>query len=370
MSQIARDRALVFSSALIIPLFLATSVAGRNAEPQRQQQQRQPQQQQQGPQLQDHQKKELQSLIEAVRGAVTGQLTPTEKPFTFNYDYLKGTEGNTYVPFTLVFEPSKFTSRTLAMYLRVDRHSETPPAAAPPAGQNQNRNEPQAPALPPPVFEDAYFVELGDQQGKPEMRFSRAFTAPGGEYDVYVALRDSTPTPGPDAPKIAMQKEQVAVPNLWSTQLQTSTVILADAIEPLSAPLTPEQQVANPYTLGTTRIVPKATARYGKQEELSMLFLVYNPGLKGGKPDVTVEYNFYQRAADGEKYFNKTSPQEFNAQTLPPEFDVAAGHQIVAGQTIPLKLFPEGDYRLEIKVTDNTSGSAVTQNVSFTVLPA
>ena len=58
-----------------------------------------------------------------------------------------------------------------------------------------------------------------------------------------------------------------------------------------------------------------------------------------------------------------------NAQSLPPEFDVAAGHQLPGTLTVPLASFPPGDYRLEIKVTDKTSGKSVVQNVSFTVLP-
>ena len=82
---------------------------------------------------------------------------------------------------------------------------------------------------------------------------------------------------------------------------------------------------------------------------------------------MTIEYNFHQQTADGEEFFNKTNPQQFNDQTLPPGFDLTLGHQIVAGQSVPLSLFPAGDYRLEIKVTDNARSSEVIQNLTFTV---
>ena len=82
-----------------------------------------------------------------------------------------------------------------------------------------------------------------------------------------------------------------------------------------------------------------------------------------------MEYSFVQKTEGGEKYFNKTNPQLYNAETLPPAFDMAAGHQIVAGQSVPLASFPEGDYRLEIKVTDKIAGKSVLQTVSFTVTP-
>ena len=151
-------------------------------------------------------------------------------------------------------------------------------------------------------------------------------------------------------------KRRVSVPNLWTEQLETSTVLIAEMIEPLAAPLSPEEQIQNPYTLGTTRIMPKFDRSFGKQEDLNLLMLVYNPRLTGGMPNVTVEYNFHTQTDAGEEFFNNTNPQEFNAQTLPPGFSVEAGHQIVAGQSVPLSLFPAGDYRLEITIKDNEGG--------------
>jgi hypothetical protein len=100
--------------------------------------------------------------------------------------------------------------------------------------------------------------------------------------------------------------------------------------------------------------------------------LIYNPKVdSANKPDVVVEYNFYQKpAGQAEKFFNKTSPQNLNAQTLPPNFDFAAGHQLQTGQAVPLASFPEGDYRLEIKVTDKIANKTLTRDVNFTVSPS
>ena len=58
---------------------------------------------------------------------------------------------------------------------------------------------------------------------------------------------------------------------------------------------------------------------------------------------------------------------DLNASTLPPQFDVAAGHQLTGGQDIPLASFPEGDYRLEIKITDTLASKTLTREVNFTV---
>jgi hypothetical protein len=85
------------------------------------------------------------------------------------------------------------------------------------------------------------------------------------------------------------------------------------------------------------------------------------------KPDVQVEYNFHRKTPEGEKYFNKTAPQEISAKTLPEAFDTAAGHPLPGSIVIPLASFPPGEYRLEIKVTDKPSGKTLTRDVPFTV---
>jgi hypothetical protein len=171
------------------------------------------------------------------------------------------------------------------------------------------------------------------------------------------------------APRTGVLKQAVTVPNFWTDELMLSSVILSSKAEQLTAPLPEAEAAANPYVFGQTKIIPSYDKKFTKKDELSILFLVYNtaPDKTTNKPDVTVDYNFYQKTKDGEKFFNKTNPQQFNAQTLPPQFDVTAGHQLVGGLSVPLTSFPEGDYRLEIKVTDKAGNKSKTENVPFTI---
>jgi hypothetical protein len=165
-------------------------------------------------------------------------------------------------------------------------------------------------------------------------------------------------------------RRDLSVPNFNTPELTTSSVILASSVEPIAQQLNPAEQEANPYVFGPMRIMPVRDGRFAKSSELNVIFWIYGAGsAPDGKPNVTVEYNFHQRLAGGEKYFNKTAPQDLNAQTLPPEFSVAAGHQLPGSLAVGLGPFPVGDYRLEIKVTDKVTNKVVTQNVNFTVLP-
>ena len=312
----------------------------------------------QAPERTEAQQREIVSLATIVGAALQGQIVPTEGPFAWANDYLKSTEQTTFIPFTLSIEQAKLSTPSVAMYIFVVEAGAT---ATPPDADGET------PVLPTPTFEDAYHVDLGAPTPTGTYEIRRGFWAPAGRYDVYVALSESGVPDGTEA-RTMMLKEAVDVPDMWGRRLTTSSIIQASRIEPLQAPPPDDQQLANPYTLGTMRIVPKSGTSYSTGEELSIVFLVYNAGLTpSGLPDVEIDYTFNTRAAAGVEYFNRTNPQVFNEQTLPPGFDLAAGHQLVAGQAIPLSLFPAADYQLEITVTDKTNGASLTRTVDFSV---
>jgi hypothetical protein len=330
------------------------------------------------------QTQDIQTLLKMVADASAGQSVPSDFQVTWQNHYLKARDQRTFVPFTITIEPGKLSSPAIAMYVRaVKRGGEAPaPGQTPPKDQKDQKDLKKGSDF---AFEDVHFIDLkanpaeaakgaaaGSPAASPAYRFSRALSVPPGEYDVWVAIKERTPANDKDKnatpPKATVFKQTLTAPDFWSDDLLTSSIIVADKVEPLTAP-TPESELGNrPYTFGMTQIVPALVNRFSKKDSLSLLFLVYNTALDANKkPDVVVEYNFNRKVEGGEKFFNATVPQKFNADTLPAQFDVAAGHQLVAGQEIPLASFPEGDYRLEIKVTDKVSSKTLTHNVNFTV---
>ena len=142
---------------------------------------------------------------------------------------------------------------------------------------------------------------------------------PAGDYDVYLVAKEPTPEKAPKnapPPKMSAIKQTVNVPDFWNSELATSSVIVAQRIDPLPAPLTPQQQADRPYALGMMEIVPTFETKFTKKAELSTFMLIYNPKVdSANKPDVSVEYNFYQKLAGApEKFFNKTNPQNLNGR--------------------------------------------------------
>ncbi|MFO7692524.1 MAG: hypothetical protein R6V57_05520 [Vicinamibacterales bacterium] len=317
---------------------------------------------------------DLQSVVSAMNAAMEGE-TLADFTMTFRNDALKAQEGKTYVPFTITFDQAQAPAgKALTMFTRVVNKALV--AAAPPADAKKGKGDKSKNLHPEYVYQDASFINLTPPASATEpYQISRAFAVPAGEYDVYVALIERLPVDAKDREKTRVKagvmKQTITVPNYWSDELTTSTIIVADKVEPLSAPLTQREQIEHPYTLGSTQIVPSLTNTFSKKHEISVVFLIYNPVLGADKkPDVSVDYSFYQKVASettGEKFFNKTNPQVFSAKTLPPQFDPAMGHQLVAGQSLPLGSFAEGEWRLEIKVTDKLSGKSITHNVKFVV---
>ena len=315
---------------------------------------------------------ELQTLVDVVGAALDGELVQHEDPFTFKSDFLKGTDGVTYVPFTVTLGPEFLSESSLAMYVYVTPHVDEQSVAPEPPDESKDDGR-LGLGLPTAVFEDAFFIDVSAAKGEDgPIVLRRAFTAVGGRYDVYVAIRDSMGEVDSgsvaQAPPVLMVKSEVEVPDLWNGQLQTSSVIVAEVVEPLEQPLTPEEQSASPYSLGTTRIVPRQDSNFAKTDELSLVMLIYNPTQTANQtPNLTIEYDFHTQSDAGEKFFNRTNSQEFNDETLPPGFDMSAGHQLVAGQSIPLAGFPEGAFRLQITVTDNAAGTSLVRDVNFNV---
>jgi len=307
--------------------------------------------------LDKDQRQDAEAAVKLVDAVMTGQAPAAAQAFTIGWsnDFLKAQDGRIYIPFTISIDAAALTTRTVTFYLRVISRTPAPPTA---------EGEKKTPA--PYAFEDVWFPKLAAPAPGQPFRFSRAFAVPAGDYDVYVAVRER-PRDKKATPKASILKQPTTVPDFWNGELATSSVIVAEGVEQLTKALTPEEQAERPYTIGAMQLTPAADLDFTTNEELSVVFLVYNPALTDKKPDIQVEYKFHQKTPDGEKYFNRTPPTVLNADTLGAGFDLDLGYQLVAGQSVPLLSFPPGDYRLEIEVLDKLAEKTLTRDVFFTV---
>ena len=94
MTQMSRRQSAFAACWTVAALICAAPAAGQEAP-------------QQPRALADWERLELQALVQVVDAARTGQIELAEDPFELSPNYLKGTDGNTYVPFTLTIDPAR-----------------------------------------------------------------------------------------------------------------------------------------------------------------------------------------------------------------------------------------------------------------------
>jgi len=344
------------------------------------------------PGLDKAQLQEAQAVTRLIDAVEAGQSAPVDVPISFEgFHCFKATSGKTYVPFTVNIDGTGLASPAVTVMLRVvKKGAATPPSPKTPAGlqtgspgdrqgkdmsdlrdvtadvRTRAQADKEKSNLPPATFEDLYFVDLRPTQPGSPAKFSRAFQAEAGEYDVYLGVKERNPA-DKNKPKMAVSKQTVSVPDYWTKEFSTSSLVVAEKVGTAAAVLNADQQRENPYTIGTLQLVPKVGTKFAKTEELAVYFQIYNPALdSAGKPDVVIEGIFYQKNANGEKKIFNTDPSAMNASTLPAQFDIQK-NPLPGGGAWALTSFPVGDFRVEFKITDKVSGQILTRSLAFSV---
>jgi hypothetical protein len=177
---------------------------------------------------------------------------------------------------------------------------------------------------------------------------------PPGDYQLAMDLRRGSTT--------SRGTSRLQVPDLSGSRLVASPVVLGESATTVGG--------EGGFQFGSTRIVPAIVNRFAQGERLHLAFRVFGwrPDAER-KPDLTVEYVFYQRIGDHHRFFNKTKPQELNPKTLPQGFDGRSG-VVTTGLALPLDAFPAGDFQVTIRVHDKRSRTSTEQRATFVVAPA
>jgi hypothetical protein len=306
-------------------------------------------------------RRESEALVALADDAVAGRRVPTDFTLEWHNDFFKAQPG-TFVPFTVSFDPPRLSARLALLYVRVER-------------QGTGGRGPYA-------YETIFPVRVTPEGGRP-VRLTRGFAVPPGRYRVVVVLRES-----PDEPTAARRAgvllRALEAPDFWTGELATSTVMLAERLERLSAPVPPDQLDEDPYAVGSNRIHLAGSRSFGRKSELIVVFLIYNLSVGPNEQfDAQVDYHLYRKIAvgkgppdrpgdhpparPGERYVTRTNPQRFNPSMMGGQFDPTTGAPMLAGQGILLAEFEPGEYRLGITVTDLLSRRTLLQDVTFTV---
>jgi hypothetical protein len=341
------------------------------------------------------QRRESVDLVRIVDSVAGGELPGGDAWLSLDAHFLRAPDGRTYVPFTLKVQEAPEGFETIGLYVRVMR-AEAPSESArvdiptgtnagdfpasvperqfvrpgtPTAGENAavlaatSAYLQRSPQRFP--FEDLHFGALGPAGREIDLRLiRRAMVVPAGEYDLFVAIRESGGRKSSESrTRAAVLKQRLVVPDFSKPDLQMSSILLADRIEPLARPLSQTEQAERPFALGSVEIEPARDTVLQPSESLSVIFFVYNPATNAsGTPDLKVDYQFYRTGAV-ETLFIATQPQVFEKDPLPP----GRNRVQVVDAAIPMARFAPGTYRLSIHVTDRLADTALARDLYFTV---
>jgi len=176
-----------------------------------------------------------------------------------------------------------------------------------------------------------------------------------GLYRLDVVMKDV------NGDKTGIFSRSYTVPDFGDEKLTSSTLILADQMEPVPA----REIGTGNFVIGTNKVRPKVQpsdgkpASFTKKEKVSFWLQVYNLGLdqKTNKPSATVEYQVVNTATNQHVLdFTETTAQMGNV-----------GEQVTLGRSLPLGQIDPGVYQVTIKVNDQISKQTISPTAKFAV---
>ena len=202
------------------------------------------------------------------------------------------------------------------------------------------------------TFEDTVTVAVPEALFEDSLdRFSiyqKVLPLSPGLYKIDLVLKDI------NSSNVGTVNQALQVPRFSDEQLTTSSLILADLIEPLP----PRQVGSAPFVLGNLKVRPSVNQEFFQNQELKYWIQVYNLQIDENtlKPSATVETLITRDGEQVRKIVEDTAELSGAAQ------------QMTLQKTLALTDFEPGEYSLQVRITDNLAGEITSQSSKFVVL--
>ena len=211
------------------------------------------------------------------------------------------------------------------------------------------------------TFEDTVQVdvpaELLPRTAENASVYWKALPLRPGRYKLNIAIKDV------NGDRKGLWSRSIIVPDFSDDKLSTSTLILADQMEPV-----PTKAIGTgSFVIGTMKVRPRvapadgkpATFKRDKDQKVNFWMQVYNLGVdeKTHKPSATFEYDITNLAT------NKQIVQKVESTDTMGN----VGDQVTLQKSIVAANLQPGTYKIEIKVNDNISKQTVDPSAVFAV---
>jgi GWxTD domain-containing protein len=275
-----------------------------------------------------------------LEGAVTSKITFNILPMKVRADFFPVTENSVLTNVTLQFENKdlQFQNKeglqraVVNIYARITTMTRRPVN----------------------VFEDTVTVdtppEFLAQTSKRKSMYQKTIPLAPGTYRLNVVAKDVV------GGNMNNYELALSVPRIDPEKLSSSTLILADILEPV-----PTRSIGTgQFVLGAMKVRPRLGETFKRDEKLGIYLKVYNFGADEGshKPAGQVSYELVKNGSN-QKIFEFTE----DVATMPN----ASTSQVTIEKLLALKGYEPGQYTIKLKITDKNRNQTLTSQAQFTI---
>jgi GWxTD domain-containing protein len=209
------------------------------------------------------------------------------------------------------------------------------------------------------TFEDTVVAdvpaELLPREVENSKIYSKAVPLRPGRYRLDLVVKDV------NGDRMGTWSRSIIVPDFSDDKLASSSLILADDVEPV-----PSRSVGTGmFVIGTTKVRPRVAPSDGKPmsfkrgQKVNFWMQVYNLSLdeKTHKPSATFEYDIVNAATNKEVVHAVDSSEKMGN----------IGEQVTLQKTVQAANLDLGVYRVQIKINDNISKQTLGPSATFAV---
>ncbi|MGH9718353.1 MAG: GWxTD domain-containing protein [Candidatus Acidiferrales bacterium] len=276
--------------------------------------------------------------LEAV---VTQHMIRNQLKFSYDYDFLRITSDTVLVPITVQIPVKQLTFQqkdgvdTASMHLFARITSLTGRVVQ--------------------TFEDTLRADYAADQLQQAIGTSRiyqkAVPLSPGLYELDIVIKDV------NSGNVGVINTRLPVPRFQDDKLSSSSLILADNIEPVSM----NDIGLGQFVLGDVKVQPQLNGTFRPNQSMGIFLQVYNLKVnqKTNRADTSVEFRVLK-----DKATVPTLKFDLPASQLPEH-----GEELTLEKKMTLGSLAPGKYKLEIAVTDNLAKQTITPTADFTIRP-
>ena len=269
---------------------------------------------------------------------VTSRIIRNQLPFQYRFDFLKITDGTDLVPVTVEIpnkemsfkEKDGVQTATLHVFGRVStlggRIAQT--------------------------FEDTVRQQIPTSLLQRELKgrsvYQKAVPLRPGLYRLDLVVKDV------NSGNVGVINTRLPVPQYTDSKLSSSTLILADEIQGVSA----RDIGLGQFVLGDVKVRPRLSDTFKQNETLGFYMQVYNLKMNPKTHHSSATIHYVITGNDKKVVLRQTDSATQLGDT---------GEQINIEKKLPLSALAPGKYKLQISVRDNVSDQDLVQSAEFTV---